>query len=736
MEKEEETRSEVGDSTEHELGISVYLSPKDHTGFSAVVKARYSDFVVHEVGLDGTVARLDSLSTDIVTVPSSSSSSKDPPKSESGGGDDLPTRATDRKRKRDSNNNEDEERDNKASQDGQAPPELDWTNLEADFSKIVGHETAQRVVQFFNNDTEKLRKQQLTTEKITEEPLFVELRPIQDKNIRRQVHQWIKSSALHAVATADTADDKDGNKVIRFWPLRHERKMPNYGQFDRNGRRIPKHGQQNSGKTKPKRPTGYLQFVLYKENCDTNSAIKQVTQRLGGGHRDGRGGRQNNNRYHQSRVRAGYSGMKDKRGVTTQFCTLHQRNPYEIDWVNRANDRQGGGGNSSKGGFALVRVGNFKFVDEELRLGRLRGNRFDVVLRNVRTNDDHSRETTKDIVLKSAASLKQYGFVNYFGTQRFGKFHDTHLAGILLLKGDFEGLVDIIMKPKEGEQQRIVEERRKWQKRFEKVADDDDTKEARAKAEAACAKLVVRSLGRFMSSEVSILESLSRNPLDYKRAFSCINRTMKMMFLHAVQSLIWNKVASFRIQTMGREVLEGDLVLTQNGSSEEGSKGPSSVKLVTKDEVSAKAYKLEDVVIPLLGTQTIKPGNKSGELFDTLLQEMNLTAEMLQNIQDRDLSCPGDYRKLICRPVDVDLSIVDYSDPFQPLLQTDLMKLNGVPVLGNGCEQIEEDKKLLGVIVGFTLPSSAYATIALRELMKKPTSSEYQKELGLGAATQ
>ena len=38
---------------------------------------------------------------------------------------------------------------------------------------------------------------------------------------------------------------------------------------------------------------------------------------------------------------------------------------------------------------------------------------------------------------------------------------------------------------------------------------------------------------------------------------------------------------------------------------------------------------------------------------------------------------------------------------------------------------------LIGMIIGFTLPASSYATIALRELMRRPTSSEYQSTLRL-----
>jgi tRNA pseudouridine13 synthase len=220
--------------------------------------------------------------------------------------------------------------------------------------------------------------------------------------------------------------------------------------------------------------------------------------------------------------------------------------------------------------------------------------------------------------------------------------------------------------------------------------------------------------------------------LDYKRAFSFINKTMRMMFMHAVQSLLWNKLASYRIKNMSADVVVGDLVFVDKNAEEDEN---SAVKHVTQEDVDAKKYTLEDVVLPLLGTKSLRPENESGKLFDPFLEEYGLTTDVFKNIQDRDISCPGDYRKLICRPSDVDYSLVQYRDPYQPLLQTDLMKINGIPVLEEGTQEGEKgNTPLLGLVVGFTLPASAYATIALRELMKKPTSSEYQKELGLGVS--
>ena len=112
---------------------------------------------------------------------------------------------------------------------------------------------------------------------------------------------------------------------------------------------------------------------------------------------------------------------------------------------------------------------------------------------------------------------------------------------------------------------------------------------------------------------------------------------------------------------------------------------------------------------------------------------------------DRELSLGGDYRKLTCKPSDVTFEVKAYKDPLQPLLQTDLMKVKGIDVdaitLSSSSEEQAEksdasaadtggdDTTLFAMICGFSLPPSSYATIALRELTKRPTVAEYQSKL-------
>jgi tRNA pseudouridine13 synthase len=60
-----------------------------------------------------------------------------------------------------------------------------------------------------------------------------------------------------------------------------------------------------------------------------------------------------------------------------------------------------------------MRVGNFEFAAEQLRLGDLQGNRFQLVLRDIPAD-------SAEAVVAAADGLRRSGFINYYGLQRFG----------------------------------------------------------------------------------------------------------------------------------------------------------------------------------------------------------------------------------------------------------------------------------------------------------------------------
>lgn len=185
---------------------------------------------------------------------------------------------------------------------------------------------------------------------------------------------------------------------------------------------------------------------------------------------------------------------------------------------------------------------------------------------------------------------------------------------------------------------------------------------------------------------------------------------------------------------MGDLVLIEDKPLQNGGGGTSGLKG-KAVKLLEEQDVAEGKYSISDVVLPLAGHKIKYPGGSSGELFEALMKEDGLgKADFAKFAKlDREVALGGDYRKLLCKPSDVSWSSLKYTDPTQPLLQTDLMKVAKCDIAATDLSEdpTSEEDTLSGMVIGFSLPPSSYATIALRELTKRPTSSEYQSKLEL-----
>jgi len=731
--------TEVYDEIERKMGISTYASP-DVEGFAAVLKARYSDFIVHEVGLDGRIARLESMNNEMCQ--------ENP--------DDREECGT--KRKGDDEIAEDENKKARL-ENGPIKNEKENINWAADakekLSAFVGEEPASGAIDMLEYWEDIKRKKESggsgdvdfpPPSGINDDKKSFTLPLFEDKEVRKSIHMLIRSDLFSSIALADTVDKK-----VRLWHILFAKQMPTYGNFD-SGRKNNSNANRNGGggrkKNKwPKDRPDYLSFVLYKENIDTTTALKDIS-------RTARVGRTQHNKKWNNKGAGGggigYSGMKDKRGVTSQFCTVYRKTPEDLMILNRENKykNSSGGGGSSRGGSSIIRVGNFIYVEKDLRLGMLKGNRFDIVLRNIcvdYTNDDKDDvemakerlKVTVEKTKKAVQTLNEIGFINHFGMQRFGKFYDTHTVGICILKNDFEKACDIIMRPKDGETEDFKILRKQWYNRFEGMDMEDD--KAVAQKERDTAKTLRKKLGRFMNCELSIVNHLCDKPRDYKGAFQNITRTMKSMFVHAYQSYIWNRAASYRIEVGGnKDVIIGDLVLVSDESSKDhaqNNNGPSrKVKCITEEDVNSGKYRIDDVVLPLIGPKIQYPENDVGAFYDRILSEEQISKDSFAEIKDRNLVIGGDYRKVMCKP-EIDFHIKVYNEPKQPLIETDLMKIknDSLDCIQIDGSDINKDKMrkehIIGGVIALTLPSSAYATIALRELMKRPTIQNYQSGL-------
>ncbi|XP_004839752.1 pseudouridylate synthase 7 homolog isoform X3 [Heterocephalus glaber] len=405
----------------------------------------------------------------------------------------------------------------------------------------------------------------------------------------------------------------------------------------------------------PKSRGSYCHFVLYKENKDTMDAINVLSKYL--------------------RVKPNifsYMGTKDKRAITVQEIAVLKISAQRLAHLNKC--------------LMNFKLGNFSYQKTPLKLGELQGNHFTVVLRNITGTDDQ--------VQQAMNSLKEIGFINYYGMQRFGTTAvPTYQVGRAILQNSWTEVMDLILKPRSGaEKGYLVKCREEWAK----------TKDPTA----ALKKLPVKRC-----VEGQLLRGLSKYGMkNIVSAFGIIPRNNRLMYIHSYQSYVWNNMVSKRIEDYGLKPVPGDLVL----------KGATATYIEEEDITN---YSIHDVVMPLPGFDVIYPKHKISEAYREMLTMDNLDIDNMRH-KIRDYSLSGAYRKIIIRPQNVSWEVVVYDDPKIPLFNTDVDNLEGKPP-----PVFASEGKYRALKMDFSLPPSTYATMAIREVLKMDTSIKNQTQL-------
>jgi len=212
----------------------------------------------------------------------------------------------------------------------------------------------------------------------------------------------------------------------------------------------------------------------------------------------------------------GFAGLKDTHARTVQYFSVEADKP-------------------ESGNFKEQNVGSelVGFLDEPLRTGDLKGNKFVIVVRDL--SED----------CKVAVEQVKAGVPNYFDSQRFGSLKGV--KGFIakdVLKGDYESAVKKIVTATTRHQKAKIRAVRRaiyvnwgnWALCFEQVKKE----------------------GLLRTVEGTVIRHLCEFPGDFKGAFQRTFKGIREIFFSAYQSYIWNECIKRLVRQNSKEVFSVD----------------------------------------------------------------------------------------------------------------------------------------------------------------------------------
>ncbi|KAG9187228.1 tRNA pseudouridine13 synthase [Alternaria panax] len=756
-------------------GITEYVCP-DNLGFTGVLKQRYTDFLVNEIGLDGQVLHLKSTEVEekkkIVKEDVHTGNGADTDKLESiVATKDKPdavmqdaavvgetTLAVPEPAKAEDAPNESEKDGEKVI--GKIPaaieepeeelPEEDRNTLHS----IFGEQTTDEIIKLVR----QVRKRE---SKKAKDFKAVISSPITDKDKRTQAHQGLRRIFPNLLESA-----MEENQCIRIKAAPPAERKKKKGKA--SGREQNDQGRRRGGQDWEELGGEYLHFNLYKENKDTMEVVGFLGSKLNCGAKG-----------------FGFAGTKDRRACTVQRVCVRRQMAQRMQAFNKT--------------LFNAAIGDFEYRHNDLKLGDLMGNEFTITLRDCHFQSEQGldfaqrRQLANDVVSKAISDFSEKGFINYYGLQRFGSFAaSTDAIGRKMLQDDLKGAVEDLLAYSD-----IALAAANDPSSTTMQVSQDDRNRAHAlhiwKTKGSGAE-ALEFLPRKFTAERNIIQHLSsRNSksgrydrkTDWQGALMTIPRTLRLMYVHAYQSLVWNTVAGKRWAEHGDQVVEGDLVLVNEHRDKEEN-GPAKTTTSTHDqdgepiinpsgadsslapeadferarplsasEVASGKYSIWDVVLPQPGFDVEYPRNAIGEFYKEFMGSEKGGGLDPRDMRRswREVSLSGGYRKFLARPLQpLTFEVHEYKKMDEQFVETDMQRLGRKRDVGHRYqekedgkkeenadmqtedgeekeeekEEVKEEENKIAVVLKLQLASSQYATMALRELMKAGGVKAYQ----------
>ncbi|MDE1804437.1 MAG: tRNA pseudouridine(13) synthase TruD [Candidatus Micrarchaeota archaeon] len=350
----------------------------------------------------------------------------------------------------------------------------------------------------------------------------------------------------------------------------------------------------------------FTTLVLQKRNWNTIQALQTVAKRVGRGIRS-----------------IGYAGLKDRASTSTQLASIFGVTPEAVLGTNVKDISINGAWRSKEG------VG----------MGGLLGNSFSIKISDCSADEDAVKQTFDELGSKMP---------NYFDSQRFGIRLNNHRVGLHIMRGELEEAVMEYLTYSANENNEDARAAR------QRLADERDFASA------------LSYFPQYLKSERTVLYHLSQNEKDFAKALRSIPRGVAIMFIHAVEALIFDHVVE-------QMLADGDFGNAKLWCGLNFYGFPDLAKAGTE--------KGELPLAPLIGYQTAE--ENIGDMERSLLEQMEIGRESFKIKSMPELSMRGSYR---------------------PILST---FRRGVESVGEGSATLD-----------FSLPSGAYATVLVGEVTK------------------
>ncbi len=293
----------------------------------------------------------------------------------------------------------------------------------------------------------------------------------------------------------------------------------------------------------------------------------------------------------------------------------------------------------------------------KLRRGHHGGNRFVIRIRGVQPTDVLKAKRIVD-------RLYAQGVPNFVGDQRFGYRQHNHILGRLLLMGEYQGLLDEMLgRPIEADPNNMRRARDAYDKR--------DYEEALA------------NWPKHLRFDRQALDAL-RQGKDARQAVMAIYRTQREFLVSAMQSAMFNSVLDRRLREDGlTQLVPGDLAWKHD------SRSVFDVNEETAEKENAPAGRVPSLEVspsgPLWGINMTRAKEEPGRVEAQILDVFGIRHEQLAGVGD--VHAEGARRPM--RIALKDPSVEGGSDEHGPYVR-----------------------------LAFEMPRGAFATIALREIMK------------------